>query len=101
MHSFSALDADEKVQFNAYWVTQITSHFVIRDLYLTGELPKAEFEIFENDIVCCLLSPGLREWWSQVGHSYLTWGEYLNPLIMKWDGVKQPYTETFPHLAER
>ena len=72
----------------------------IRNLHESSDLPDSEFEIYQNDIVCCLLCPGLREWWSGVSHSYLAWAEYLEPLLEKWQGVKKPYTETFPHLAQ-
>lgn len=100
LHSFKDLDADEKVQFNAYWVTQISSHMAIRDLHDSGDLPDSEFEIYQHDIVCCLLCPGLREWWSQVSHSWFGWAEYIETLINDWQGKTKPYTETFPHLSQ-
>ena len=100
LHSFEKLNAVEKVQFKAYWMTQISSHMAIRNLHDSGDLRDSEFEIYQNDIVCCLLCPGLREWWAQVSHSYLGWAEYLEPLLENAQGVKQLYTESFPHLSQ-
>ena len=68
----------------------------IKDQYDAGNIDYQRFEAFEKDLVGCLLSPGLSEWWGIVGKTHFELSGYIDELIARFSGEVTPYTDFMP-----
>jgi hypothetical protein len=95
---YRGLSDDQKVQFNGILLTMIASHMGLRALAEDGTLDRRVFELFESDLTCVMLCPGVRDWWEDTQSAYFQWADYINELIRNGEGKQVPYTESFPFL---
>lgn len=95
---YPSLSDDEKVQFNGIMVAMISSHMGLRALLEDGALHRRDFKIFESDLTCVMICPGVRAWWDETQSGYLHWAEYVNDLIARGGRENIPYTQSFPFL---
>lgn len=96
VNSFDSLTPIEQLQFNGFWVKYLYSFLNIRDHYQAGNIEYSRFEGFERDLVCCMLAPGMKQWWSVVGETHLEIKDYINQLIADGEGKLVPYSEYMP-----
>jgi hypothetical protein len=96
-NDYYQLTLDERVRFNGMMLTMIMSHWKLRNLHLEGQLGD-DFALFEADLACGLLCPGVRQWWDEMKHAYLHYADYIDGLIKEAEGRRVPYTESLSFL---
>ncbi len=95
------LNADEYGMFHSFIGPIVLEFQKYLYLYRNGLVPQATFDMFENDIVASLLSPGGRTWWESCKGKWPEVSEYLDRRIIELDGVVTPSHLDFGGFLKR
>jgi hypothetical protein len=87
---YHGLSIDEKGMFHTFIGPIVLEFQKYLFLYKQGMVPRVTFEMFENDIVASLLSPGGRQWWEDCKGKWPEVADYLDQRIEDLDGVVTP-----------
>ena len=98
---FSLLNQDEQGQFHTFIGPIVLEFQKYLYLYRQGLVPQATFDMFENDIVASLLSPGGREWWEASKGKWPEVSDYLDRRIRELEGTVTPSHLDFGGILDR
>jgi len=88
--NYGKLNPDEQGLFHTFIGPIVLEFQKYLFLYRQGLVPQATFDMFENDIVASLLSPGGRQWWEASKGKWPEVADYLDQRITDLDGVVTP-----------
>ena len=90
MSDYGALSDADKVRFHTTIGPIILEFQKYKRLYDLGLLPKAEFDMFEVDVVASLLTPGGKQWWEAARGKWSAVSNYLDRRIAELEGHVTP-----------
>ena len=98
---FSDLTKEEQVRFNAVWACRVLQFQNTLRLFKSGVLDQSTFAAYDADMVSCLLSPGLSEWWRVVQHRYPPeLRDHLNAALSVTEEVPPSLSGSIPFFRE-
>jgi hypothetical protein len=90
LSNYRELNQDEQGLFHTFIGPIVLEFQKYLYLYRQGLIPEGTFQMFENDTVASLLSPGGRQWWDVSKGKWPEVREYLDRRIVELEGNVTP-----------